>query len=345
MFMTRLRLLALACLTAPALYLGCNNNGTGIFMGDGGATDDSGSAVGGGGSSGAGGTGGKAGKGGTAGTGGVGAGGNAGAGGMVTTPAICPVSPAQCSDGIDNDHDGKIDSADPECVGPCDNDEGSFATGIPGDNVDACKQDCFFDGNSGMGDDGCEWNLKCDAANPGAHTTKPCPYDPGFKNCPATQSARCVMNCQKLTPNGCDCFGCCAVPSNGATRAVLLVAGCTAKDFGNPLACPVCTQQASCINTCEKCEICVGKPSPDPSCPSIPGGQPPLPPPPPPPGVDAAPPPAPGVDAGPPGPTPPAPQCPPGIMSCGPGGQVATNGCATAAGYFCQTGCCLKFVQ
>ena len=68
----------------------------------------------------------------------------------------------QCSDGIDNDGDGLIDYADPECVGPNDNDESSFATGIPGDNMDACKQDCFFDGNSGMGDDHCLWQLKCD---------------------------------------------------------------------------------------------------------------------------------------------------------------------------------------
>ena len=62
-----------------------------------------------------------------------------------------PVGSPQCSDGIDNDGDGKIDYDDPECVGPLDNDESSFATGIPGDNMDACKQDCFFDGNSGAG--------------------------------------------------------------------------------------------------------------------------------------------------------------------------------------------------
>ena len=28
---------------------------------------------------------------------------------------------------------------------------GPFATGISGDNMDACRQDCFFDGDSGMG--------------------------------------------------------------------------------------------------------------------------------------------------------------------------------------------------
>src|SRR5581483_2224621 len=44
------------------------------------------------------------------------------AGGKIT------IGHTQCSDGIDNDGDGLIDYADPECVGPNDNDESSFAT-------------------------------------------------------------------------------------------------------------------------------------------------------------------------------------------------------------------------
>ncbi|HVR61648.1 MAG TPA: hypothetical protein VMU50_07095, partial [Polyangia bacterium] len=106
--------------------------------------------------------------------GGGGANGAGGAGGSTTDAAAgdlggkIPVGKTQCSDGIDNDGDGLIDYDDPECVGPLDNDEGSFATGIPGDNVDPCKQDCFFDGNSGMGNDGCDWQLKCDPLNTGA---------------------------------------------------------------------------------------------------------------------------------------------------------------------------------
>ena len=103
-----------------------------------------------------------------------------GAGGAGRAARRAPAAPAagsgrqpQCSDGIDNDGDGKIDYDDPECVGPLDNDESSFATGIPGDNMDACKQDCFFDGNSGVGDDGCEWQLKCDPMS----VENKCPYD------------------------------------------------------------------------------------------------------------------------------------------------------------------------
>ena len=68
----------------------------------------------------------------------------------------CEAGNSACNDCIDNDGDGQIDGFDTECTGPADNDESSFATGIPGDNRDAVKQDCFFDGNSGAGNDGCD---------------------------------------------------------------------------------------------------------------------------------------------------------------------------------------------
>ena len=68
----------------------------------------------------------------------------------------CTPGGPQCSNCKDDDGDGLIDGFDPECTGPFDNDEGSFATGIPGDNKDAINQDCFFDGNSGAGNDGCD---------------------------------------------------------------------------------------------------------------------------------------------------------------------------------------------
>src|SRR5207248_1283847 len=115
-----------------------------------------------------------------------------------------------------------------------------------------CKQDCFFDGNSGMGDDGCEWNLKCDPANPGAHAAKACPYDKNYKNCPTTQSQMCKDFCGHLTPNGCDCFGCCTVTVNGQTASVYLASTCTAAKFGDPNVCPRCTPNQACINTCER---------------------------------------------------------------------------------------------
>jgi hypothetical protein len=178
-----------------------------------------------------------------------------------------PIGMTQCSDGVDNDNDGKVDYADPECVGGLDNDEGTFATGIPGDNIDACKQDCFFDGNSGMGDDGCDWQLKCDPMTNNAA----CPYDPDFAashamecSLSASQSQKCIDYCRKLVPNGCDCFGCCTVP--GATTPIRLVPTCTAADFGNPAKCPACTQVTQCMVPCGRCEYCIGKDTLPPDC-------------------------------------------------------------------------------
>jgi hypothetical protein len=294
------------------LLMACNSKNEGGATPGGGA---GGNAGGGGGT--AGGGGGTAGGGGgaTAGAGG-GGGATAGAGGQAS---ICPVGSTACTDGKDNDGDGKIDGDDPECVGACDNDESTFATGISGDNVDACKQDCFFDGNSGQGDDKCEWNLKCDPANPGA---KICPYDANFHNCPDKQSEACVKNCQRITPNGCDCFGCCAIPSNGKTYNVMLVSTCTTSKLDDPMACPPCTQQTSCVNTCGKCEVCLGKPAPDPSCNITP----------PPPADGGAP-----ADAGvtPDGAPPQEGPCSTGVTYCGPGGAACSGGAV------CLTGCCV----
>jgi len=187
--------------------------------------------------------------------------GSGGAGGITGIDGgKIPVGMTQCSDGIDNDMDGKTDYNDPECVGPLDNDESTYATGIPGDNIDACKQDCFFDGNSGMGDDGCLWQLKCDPMT----TNASCPYDQAYAeshtsecSLSSSQSQKCIDACQKLVPNGCDCFGCCAVP--GAPTPIRLANTCTAKDFGDPAKCPPCTQVTQCMTPCGHCDYCIGK--------------------------------------------------------------------------------------
>ena len=246
----------------------------------------------------------------TGGTTATGTGGTTGAGGS-------KVGNPQCSDGIDNDGDGRIDYDDPECVGPLDNDEGSFATGIPGDNMDACKQDCFFDGNSGMGDDHCLWQLKCDPLSAGSQ----CPYDPQYAtqhadecSLSASQSTTCINACRKLVPNGCDCFGCCVVP--GASTPIRLAATCTAKDFGDPTKCPACTQVTQCSNPCEHCEMCIGKPTLPADCTTS--------------TPDA------GTDSG----TPPPPNnCGSDYVPCGPGTPTPADGCGP--NYGCVTGCCI----
>ncbi len=89
-----------------------------------------------------------------------------------------------CSDGIDNDSDGFTDGEDLHCFGPYDDDEGTYATGIPGDNLGAKGYtECPFDGNSGTGNDA----ICCN------------PEDPSLN----------------VTPNGCDHKACCEVDLNG----------------------------------------------------------------------------------------------------------------------------------
>ena len=192
------------------------------------------------------------GGGGGGGDGGSGSGDGGGSGTVDSPPGgMCtPGGSVECSDCADNDMDGKIDGFDPECAGPLDDREDSFGTGIPGDNIDATMQDCFFDGNSGAGDDGCNQHVCCLLQAGGATTNtnddvsecmmlapnslynqydrSEC-YQP-FGSTPVP--AKCKMNCGPLTPPGCDCFGCCTVCNMNGCEDVIL----------NPAVSPNCDQ-------------------------------------------------------------------------------------------------------
>ena len=161
---------------------------------------------------------------------------------------LCGGEGCVCSNGLDDDGDGLIDGFDPECTGPLDNDEGSFATGIPGDNRDPKWQDCFFDGNSGAGDDGCRYETRC--------LTGELPADD--KDCTLTDA--CLEFCAPRTPNGCDCFGCCTVElANGSSVDILTGSDCSLDQVDDADACPPCTKSEVCGNTCGECELCPGK--------------------------------------------------------------------------------------
>jgi len=202
---------------------------------------------------GAAGAGGSSGKAGTAGAGGSsGKAGTAGAAG-------CTPGTTACTDCIDNDGDGNVDGRDDDCTGVIDNDEGSFATGIPGDNTDPCVKDCYYDGNSGAGDDLCRWKLQCDQLGPGAPA---CPYDPvqvGTSGCPNPQTPQCLSNCLPATPNGCDCFGCCQIPGASSSAVLIAKVGCSTTTLTDPMTCPACTIRPDCFNPCDNCELCLGK--------------------------------------------------------------------------------------
>lgn len=165
-----------------------------------------------------------------------------------------------CDNGKDDDGDGLVDGFDPECTGPFDNDEGTFATGIPGDNSDPKWQDCFFDGNSGAGDDGCRYATGC--------LTGDLPKtDP---DCKLTDA--CVKFCAPLTQNGCDCFGCCSVQlPNGSSIDVFEASTCSLATIDDAKACPRCVKNTECGNTCGECELCAGKTTLPASCSPPPG--------------------------------------------------------------------------
>jgi len=203
-----------------------------------------------------------------------GSGGLGGSGGCVK--ATCQgKGPYACGNCEDDDHDGKIDAADPDCLGACDNTEDSFYGGIPGQNGNSCRKDCYFDQDSGSGNDGCEWSHSCDPLSPAGAN---CPYDPNATIAgaicaerEAMQDAMCSGTCLPITPNGCDCFGCCELPARSGQfvwiGSELNGAGsCDRAHLADPVACPRCTPVPSCLNHCDACEICAGETSLDAGC-------------------------------------------------------------------------------
>lgn len=280
----------LAAVSSAALLAACGSDSSTSSIGQTGSADGSvGASTSGGGNAGAGAT-----------NGGGGFSGQTLMGVDANAPGL---GTTQCSDGKDNDGDGLIDGFDPECTGPFDNDESSFATGIPGDNRDPKWQDCFFDGNSGGGDDGCRYSTDC--------LTGAIPET--SKDCQLTQ--QCLNNCMWRVPNGCDCFGCCSVyTSNGQHVDIEIGASCTLDNVNDTTACPRCTKSTQCNNTCDTCELCIGKTVADlpASCAPADAGTP---------GPDAAPP-------------------PPAYTCTTPGQTTCASSADCPNGGYCAQGCC-----
>jgi hypothetical protein len=257
--------------------------------------------------------------------------GTGGTGGIAlpTSTAPCQGHIYACGDLLDNDGDGLVDSQDPDCLGPCDNTEDSLFGGIPGQAGPPCKVDCYFDQDSGPGNDDCYWTHECDPfeVSPGYHPEAingaTCSYagpthvvPPTGKTCAeldTAQSAACHAYCGPLTSNGCDCFGCCNLPAGSSNFVWLGSTGpngtsvCTLDKVNDPSVCEPCTPVTDCMNPCDPCEICIGKPTPDPGCSGGSTGS----------GGGGA-------------------QCPGSQTPCGLPGQPACP-----SGQFCNTGCCV----
>lgn len=261
----------------------------------------------------------------------------------------CYVTPCQghvyqCGDCIDNDGDGLVDSMDPDCLGACQNNETGFTGAIPGQNNAPCKSDCYWDQDTGSGNDSCYWNHSCDPFEQGPPAaTNPeigCAYDPnthvggapvppGQNDCDYllhNQSTACTNFCKPLTPNGCDCFGCCENPYNKGNYVFagsVNAAGqgtCTADQatLNDPTKCKPCTPVVGCQQPCGHCQLCFGGAPLPPDCFGDMAGQ------------------APSTDMA--GQQPPQ-QCPTGEQACGLPGQAAC-----APGFYCITGCCVQAI-
>jgi len=227
-------------------------------------------------------------------------------GGTDTVEPECIPGLTQCSDCIDNDGNGLIDGFDPTCVSPSDRTEGSFTTEIPGDGTNTDFLDCWFDGNSGGGDDGCRVHICCMLDEcPAELQTRYVPED-----CPTALSNQCIDSCLQYVVPGCDCFGCCTICSNGECRDIFIgtpmnFPACTLEEFNNPSACPPCHLNEGCANPChpENCELCPGMTEDDlpPECHSTT-------------------------------------TCPGGALPC----SLSTE---CDPGYTCAVGCCVPYVQ
>ncbi len=145
-----------------------------------------------------------------------------------------------CGDCIDNDGDGKIDTGrDPDCLGPCHNNEAGYHPNLAGQPETQCRVDCYYDSNSGRD---CDWEWSCDPLAPrvspdaamcnyvgddefggefNGDTEEPC-AGPGCTSVigslscwevQQTQTNTVCQGCAALTPPGCDCFGCCEIPA------------------------------------------------------------------------------------------------------------------------------------
>jgi hypothetical protein len=191
--------------------------------------------------------------------------------------ATCQGKIYQCGDLLDNDGDGLVDSEDPDCLGPCDNTEESYYGGIPGQNEAPCRQDCYFDQDTGPGNDNCYWSHKCDPLSvaPGfppsgdskcgyARNTQIPGTSLGCDQLAIQQLQQCERYCLPLTPNGCDCFGCCELPTGSGNyvwlgSVVNNVGSCERAQIADPTKCMPCTPVTACLNDCAECELCIGK--------------------------------------------------------------------------------------
>lgn len=177
---------------------------------------------------------------------------------------LCDGVAMACGDCSDNDSDGLVDLADPDCLGVCQTAEDTFFVAVSLQNQGRCSQDCYFDDDSGFGNDGCSWSHHCDELSiapdfpPEGEECAYAPVRPIQGSSGVTcisaiemQPTQCLESCLTRTPPGCDCFGCCVFPE--AATAVWIGSNdgnqptCTRDSVADPQRCRPCSQVPSCL--------------------------------------------------------------------------------------------------
>ncbi|MBU1413686.1 putative metal-binding motif-containing protein [Myxococcota bacterium] len=199
------------------------------------------------------------------------------AGGLLVDAPCVPdtVLGTECSDCIDNDADGYVDGWDPECLRATDDLEGEFQSGNPADNNAINLLDCFYDGDSGSGNDTCETHACC-LLDVDCNTLETIfgisnnTLDKWFwgnweNKCDELEPQTCIDNCLPSTPPGCDCFGCCTICVGFECHDILLSTknnfpDCDQENYNDPTKCPTCTLHPQCSRPCDPdlCELCPG---------------------------------------------------------------------------------------
>lgn len=142
----------------------------------------------------------------------------------------------ECGDCLDNDEDGLVDMEDPDCFGPCSDNEASLA----GRDRVCANDSCFFEFDCGQGNDG-----------------------------PCTELVPNGCDCHGCCEAGSRAALLGSIDDSGA-------ASCTAEALDDPARCLDCSIDETCFNACDDCELCFSGAEPSDECPLVDGCRTPL---------------------------------------------------------------------